>query len=883
MYWLRLARARLRGMLRKSRVEREMDEELRFHLRMRAAENMRRGMPPSEAEQAALNSFGSWTRVKEACRDVKGGGMLETLAQDVIFGLRMLRKHPSFTLVAVLSLGLGIGANTAIFSLVNAVLLKPPPFRDAERLVMVWEGVPATGISGDQVQPATYADWKAQNHVFEDMAALRWQTFNITGDGEPEKVQSYGVTRNFFPLLGAQPALGRNFLPEEDAPGGAKVVLLSHGLWQRRYGGESSIIGRDILLNGEKHTVVGVMPAGFQFLQSYIGLWTPAAFTPEELAVRNSNTLLVLALLKPGVTHEQAQADVGAITERLAREYPDDLAGLQAEVLPIGEQLSGPVRRPLLLLLAAVAFVLLIACANVANLLLARAASRQKEIALRSALGARRLRIVRQLLTESILLSLLGGACGLLFAAWSFEFVKKLIPDSLALSTSLRLSLPVLGYATLISLVTGLAFGLAPALQASRADLNEALKQGGGRAGSGAGGRLRGALVVTEVALSLVLLVGAGLLVQTLAHMRGQYAGLKPEQLLTVRTVLPENKYRPLPKRAQFYAEVLTRVERLPGVVSAGYTTSVPLQWQGGANGIMIEGVPETDGPAPNVIHRQVSAHYLETIGLALREGRYLDEHDNAQSQLVLVVNETFARQLCQGGSAIGKRISFGTGDGTDPWRTIVGVVADVRDMGMSAPVKAEMYLPYGQVEGFHGFKPRDLVVRTTGDPLSLVPGVRGEVHAVDPDQPLSNIATMAQQLSEEAGARGTGMVLLASFAGLALLLAAVGIYGVLAYFVTQRIPEIGVRLALGARPRDILTLVLKKGMGLVLGGVAVGLVASWVLTRLMSNMLFGVSPTDPLTFLGVSALLAAVAFFACYVPARRATKVDPLSALRCE
>ncbi|HKC63836.1 MAG TPA: ABC transporter permease [Pyrinomonadaceae bacterium] len=883
MYWLRLARTRLRGLLRKDHVEREMDEELRFHLRMRTAENIRRGMSPSEAEQAAQKSFGSWARVKEACKDVKGGGMLETLIQDVIFGLRMLRKHPSFTLVAVLSLALGIGANTAIFSLVNAVLLKPPPFRDADRLVMVWEDVPSAGISEDQVQPATFVDWKAQNNVFEDMAALRWQVFNITGDGEPEKVQSYGVTRNFFPMLGAQPALGRNFLPEEDAPGGAKVVILSYGLWQRRYGGERNIIGREILLNGEKRTVVGVMPAEFQFLQSYTGLWTPAAFTPEELAVRSSNTLLVLAKLKPGVTHEQAQADMSAITERLTHEYPDDLAGLQANVRPIGEQLSGPVRRPLLLLLAAVAFVLLIACANVANLLLSRAASRRKEIALRAALGAGRLRIIRQLLTESVLLSLLGGMFGLLLAAWCFEFVKKLIPDGLVLSTGLRLSLPVLGYATLISLITGLAFGLAPALQVSRTDLNEALKQGGGRAGSNTGGRLRSMLVVTEVALSLVLLVGAGLLVQTVAHMRGQYANLKPEQLLVVRTVLPENKYRALAKRAQFYEEVLARVEHLPGVVSVGYTTSVPLQWQGGANGFMIEGTQPPPGVQMNAIHRQVSARYLQTLGISLREGRYLDEHDNAQSQLVLVVNETFARQFWQGESAIGRRISFGKGDGTDPWRTIVGVVADIRDMGMSAPVKAEMYLPYSQVDVFPFYKPRDLVVRATGDPLSLIAAMRREVHAVDPDEPLSNIATMSQQLSEETGARGTGMVLLASFAGLALLLAAVGIYGVLAYFVTQRVPEIGVRLALGAQPRDILALVLKKGMGLALGGVAIGLVASFALTRLMSSMLFGVGATDPLTFLGVSTLLAAVSLLACYVPAHRATKVDPLIALRYE
>jgi predicted permease len=810
--------------------------------------------------------------------------MMGTLIQDVRYGLRGLRHNLAFTLVAVFSLALGIGANTAIFSLVNAVLLQPPPFRDPERLVMVWEDVPGMGITGDQVQPATYVDWKTQNHSFEDMAALRWQTFNITGDGEPEKVQSYGVTQNFFPMLGAQPALGRNFLPEEDSAGGAKVVILSNGLWQRRYGRDQNIIGREILLNGEKRTVVGVMPASFQFLQSSTGLWTPAAFPQEELAVRSNNTLLVLARLKHGVTREQAQADMTAITDRLAKDYPNDLAGLQANVLPIGEQLSGSVRRPLLVLLGAVGFVLLIACANVANLLLARAASRQKEIAVRAALGAGRWRIVRQLLTESVLLSLFGGACGLLLAAWGFEFVKKLIPDGLALSTSLKLSLPILGYATLISLVTGVAFGLAPALQASRADLNEALKQGGGRAGSNAGGRLRGALVISEVALALVLLVGAGLLVRTISNMRGQYANLRPQQLLTVRTVLPENKYRELPKRAQFYDQVLARVQTLPGVVSAGYTTSVPLQWQGGANGFMIDGAQPPPGVATNAIHRQVSANYLQTIGVALREGRYLDEHDNAQSQLVLVVNETMARQFWQGESAVGKRIGFGVNnDPAPPWRTIVGVVADVRQMGMSAPVKAEMYLPYSQVAVMSGFKPRDLVLRTEGNPLSLVPAVRREVHAVDPDQPLSNIATMEQQLNDQTGTRGIGMILLASFAGLALLLSALGIYGVLAYFVTQHVPEIGVRLALGAQPRDILALVLKKGMGLTLAGIAVGLAAAFALTRLMSGLLFGVSATDPTTYALIALLLSAVAFLACYVPARRAMKVDAMIALRYE
>jgi putative ABC transport system permease protein len=806
-----------------------------------------------------------------------------TLIQDVRYGLRGLRHSPGFTAVAVVSLALGIGANTAIFSLVNSVLLKPPPFRDAERLVLVWEEQPAIGAVHDNVTPATYVDWKTQNHVFDETAALSWRSFNLTGDGEPEKVASYGVTANVFPLLGVEPALGRAFLPEEDRAGAAKVVVLSHGLWQRRYGGERSIVGREILLNGEKHTVVGVMPAGFQFLQSYIGLWVPAAFPHEELTQRNGNSLTVLARLKPGVTPAQAQADIGAITARIAHDYPEEAEGIESSVVPLREQLSGGVRRPLVVLLGAVGFVLLIACANVANLLLARAARRRREIAVRTALGASRARLVRQLLTESVLLSALGGACGLVIAAWSFDFLKKLIPDALALSTSLKLSLPVLGYSTAISLATGLAFGLVPAVRASRADLNEALKQGGGRAGAGAGGRLRGGLVVAEVALTMVLLVGAGLLMQTIFHMRAQYAPFRPQQLLTARTVLPQNKYAAPPRRAQFYDDVLARVEQLPGVVSAGYTTSVPLQWKGGANGFEMEGATPPPGVTANAIHRQVSANYLQTIGMALREGRYLDEHDNRQSQPVVVVNETMARKYWGGRSALGKRIRFAEPGEAAPWRTVVGVVADVRQMGMDAPVKAEMYIPYRQMTTFAFYKPRDLVVRAAGDPMSLAAAVRGAVHAVDPDQPVSNIATMEEQLGDETGSRGTGMILLAAFAALALLLSAVGIYGVLAYFVAQHVPEIGVRLALGARPGDILRMVLRKGMGLTLGGVGLGLLAAFALTRLMSGLLFGVGATDPLTFALIALLLTAVAFLACYLPARRAMKVDPMVALRCE
>lgn len=808
---------------------------------------------------------------------------MNNLWRNLRYGLRGLWKHPGFTLVAVFSLALGIGANTAIFSLVNEVLFKPLPFREADRLAMVWEDSSAIGFPRDTPAPANYADWKAQNQVFEDMAALDWRNFNLTGDGEPEKVMAFGVTANFFSLLGVQPALGRSFLPAEDKPGTNKVVVLSHQLWQRRYGGQADIVGKDILLNYEKYTVVGVMPVGFQFMQAHIGLWVPMALSAEELASRGNHYLNVVGRLKPGVSVEQAQADIGLITERIARTYPDEAGNLKAAVVSLREQLAGDARRPLSLLLVAVGFVLLIACANIANLLLARAAHRRKEIAIRTALGASRSQIIVQLLTESVLLAGLGGVLGAVLASWSFEFLRKLIPPGMTMTTELKLDLPVLLFTLAVSLLTGLVFGLLPAIQASKVDFHETLKQGGRGSLSAVGNRMRGALVVTEVTLALVLLVGAGLLVQTLYHLQNQYALFQPDQLLAVRTGLPDGKYNEHAKRVAFYDQVLERVNALPGVVSAGYTTSVPLQWKGGANGFSIEGREPQQNVPPNANHRQISEQYLQTMGIALREGRYFDNHDDRQAVPVVIVNETLARQHWPGQSPLGKRIKIGAPESDRPWLTIVGVVADVRQMGLDVPVKAEMYLPYRQITTHLFFRPRDLVIRSSGPPLDLVSAVRREVHAVDPDQPLSNIATMSEQLGEETQQRRIGMILLVTFAALALLLATLGIYGVLAYFVAQHTSEIGVRMALGAQRRDVLGMVLGKGMTLVGLGIGLGLAVALILTRLMKSLLYGVAAADPLTFVGIAALLALVAFLACYLPAQRATKVDPLIALRAE
>jgi predicted permease len=813
---------------------------------------------------------------------------MRTLLQDIRYGLRVLAQRPGFTAVAVATLALGIGANTAIFSLVSAVLVRPLKYREAGRLVMLWEDATAAGFARDNEAPANYADWKSQQQSFDAMAATRQLTFDLTGDGEPEKLLGFGVESSFFPLLGVEPALGRTLLPGEDGAE-ARVCVISHGLWQRRFGGERSIVNREVLLNGEKYTVVGVMPRGFQFELSGVDLWTPLGLTPAQTADRGSHFLEVVARMKPDVTAEQARADLNAISARIAEADPNNAAGLKAAVVPMREQLAGDSRKPLMVLLGAVALVLLIACANVAGVLLSRAATRRREIAVRAALGASRLRIVRQLLTESLLLGAAGGALGTLLALWAFAFLQQLVPAGMREMVELKLDVTVLLFTLAVSLLAGVAFGLAPALQASKTDLNEALKQGGARGGVGAGRRLRGAFVVAEVALALVLLVGAGLLIQTLDRLRGQYAELRPESVLTLRTSLADNRYGEPARRSAFYEQVLSRVKSLPNVAAAGYTTAVPLTRKGGANGLSLEG--RDNGPTStwNANHRQVSPDYFRAIGQALREGRAFDDRDDERAQPVAAVNESMARAYWPGESAVGKRFKVGAPDSPQPWLTIVAVVSDVRQMGADEPVKPEMYVPYRQAAPYWPkapysfFTPRDLVVRTSGDPQGLVAAVRGAIHEVDPYQPVNGVRTLDEVLGVETAQRRLGMILLTSFAALALLLAALGIYGVLAFFVVQHTQEIGVRLALGARPSDVLRLVVGRGMRLALAGVVIGLAASFGLARLLASLLYGVSPSDPATYALVAALLACVALLACMIPARRATKVDPMVALRYE
>jgi predicted permease len=879
--WVR----RLWGTLRRNPNDRQLEEELRAHLELAAEDMQRRGGSPEDSSRAARLQAGGVAQAMEAMRDQRGLPWLENLVRDGRHGLRVLRRSPGFTAVALLTIAAGIGANTAIFSLINAVLLRPLPFADPERLVIVWEDLTFAGFPRNTPSVANYVDIKAQSRTLEDLAALDWRSFNLTGDGEPERVEAYGVTANLLPVLGIRPALGRSFTADEDRPESQKVMMFSYGLWQSRYGGDRGIIGRDLLLNNEKYTVVGVLPAGFEFLRKDIGIFVPIAFTRELLNNRGRHYLTLVGRLKPGVTLAESQADTQAIMRRIGQEHPLETFNgrLNAVVLPLRDQLAGEVRRPLAVLLVAVGFVLLIACANVANLLLARATKRRKEAAVRTALGAGYARTIAQALTESMLLAVSGSGVGLIFARWSFAFLKRMVPEGMAASTTLELDWRILEFTLLVALLTGLIFGLAPALQIARVNLNEVLKQSGGHADLRSGSRFRSALVITEVALAMLLLVGAALLIQTFFNLRGQYSGLRPQHVLTVRTQLSETRYRELPQRVAFYDQVLAHVKSLPGVVSAGYTTSVPLVWKGGTTSFIPEGRQPEPGVVYDANYRQISEDYFQTIGIELRQGRSFVKSDDAQSIRVAIINQTMARQFWPGTEALGKRFKLGGPNSPAPWTTIVGIVADVRQMGTDAAVKAEMYFPHRQIAINAAFIPRDLVLRTSIEPATLAAAVRREIHAIDPNQPISDIRTMDDILSEETAARELGMQLLAAFAGLALLLSMLGIYGVLSYFVAQHTHEIGLQVALGARAGNILGLILKKGMLLAAAGLGIGLVASFALTRLMRILLYEVSANDPRTFASVAALLLAVAFVACYLPARRAMKVDPIVALRYE
>ncbi|HEX8144775.1 MAG TPA: ABC transporter permease [Pyrinomonadaceae bacterium] len=815
-----------------------------------------------------------------------------TLWQDVQYGFRMLMKRPGFTLVALLALALGIGANTAIFSVVNAVLLRPLPFDEPERLVMVWGSAPQLGFD---LLPATAAEavnWREQNQVFEQVAAFRSWAWNMTGSTGPEQVWGARVSASLFPALGVKPLLGRTFLPEEDRVGGAKVIVMGHGLWQRSFGSDPSIIGKAVTLNNQSYTVVGVMPPGFKFpggenmlsglqFSPKTELWEPMAFTDEELANRGTHNLAVIARLRPGATIAHARSEMTSIAAHLAEQYPKYSKGIGVKLVPLHEQVVGDVRPALLILLGTVGFVLLIACANVANLLLARAASRQKEIAIRTALGASRLRVIRQLLTESVLLALVGGAAGMLLALWGIDALGALIPENIPRANEIGVDAGMLGFTLIISLLTGLVFGLAPALQASRTDINESLKEGGRGASTGLRrNRFRSLLVVSEIALALVLLIGAGLLIRSFMRLQQVSPGFEPASVVAMEIVLPAiapSNYAKPEQQAAFFQQALERMQTLPGVQAAAVVSSLPLSGAFESTDIIIEGRPNPpSGQEPQANYTMISADYFRVMSIPLMKGRTVSERDTKDAPAVVVVSETLAGRYWPNEEAIGKRLTMGF---EKTPREVVGVVGDVRQNSLDVETPLAVYLPYQQFP----YAGMTLVVRTASDPQTMASVARREVQTIDQSLPVSNVRSMEEVVSNSVSQRRFSMTLLGLFATVALLLAAVGIYGVMAYSVAERVHEIGIRIALGAQGRDILRLIVGQGMILTLAGVALGLAGAFLLTRLMSSLIYGVSATDPLTFAGVSLSLSAVALLACYIPARRATRVDPMEALRYE
>ena len=806
---------------------------------------------------------------------------MQEIIRDIKSGMRNLLKRRASTIVALTALALGIGINTALFSVVNAVLLRPLPVRYPDRVMSVWEHGLGFSVKQTELAPANFIDIKTRNQTFEEIGAFSDSSFNLSGDGEPERLEGQVISANVLSLLGVDPVVGRVFLAGEDQPGNHQVVVLSYPLWERRFQKSNDIIGKSITLDGQSATVVGVMPKGFFFSNRESQLWTPLAMGPEQASGRGDHYLRAVGRLKSGISKGQANHDLASIAVQLQKEYPRTNEGLSFLASSLHDDYVGDIRKPLLIMLAAVGVVLLIACANVANLLLAQSAARRLEISIRSALGAKRWAIVRQFLVESLLLAAAGGAIGVLVAIWSLPVLLKVVPETLSQVQDVALDFGVLAFALGITVLTGLLFGILPALQASRSEPAETLKQNlrtGNR-----GSYMRRVLLVSQVALALILLVCAGLLLRSFQGLRKVDPGFTTDNLLTMRMVLPNAKYRKPESRRAFYDEVLRRVQAVPGVESAGVISFLPLSFTGMNFSFSVEGIPaQRDMNLPTAVYRVVSPDYFRTMGIALRSGRSFEAQDTPDSPAVVVINRKLADESWPNDNPIGKRLKVGPADSQNPWAVVVGVVNNVRQGGLDADFNFEWYAPYSQeTRGFTA--PRDLIVRTKSEGASLAGAIRTAIWAVDKDQPVSNIRTMDQVFQQAISRERFQTFLLTLFAVLALLLACTGLYGLISFAVSQRTHEIGVRMALGAQQRDVLKLVINQGMLLTLIGLALGLVGALAAGRLLSGMLYGITATDTVTFVTVPAFLGAVAFVACYLPARRATKVDPLIALRYE
>jgi putative ABC transport system permease protein len=815
--------------------------------------------------------------------------VMKMLWSDFRYSLRVLRNSPGLSALAALSLAIGIGANSAIFSVVNAVLLRPLPYPEPERLVMVWEHHFQSGRDRARVAPNNFIDWQKSNRVFDEIAAVfALDTKNLSGAGEPEQVQCHRVSANFFPLLGVGAFLGRTFSQKEDMPHivgteemphGDRVVILSHGLWQRSFAGDREIVGKTVQLDRQSHTVIGVLPPGFRFMDQPADAWIPLGLDPaKDYRALFGRFLWVPARLKAGVSLQQAREELNVIAGQLQQQHPVFNAGWGANIVPLDKQVIGDIRLTLLVLFGAVGFVLMIACANVANLRLAQASAREKEVAIRASLGASRLRLIRLMLSENLVLAVLGAALGLLLAYWLVKVFVALAPRDIPRLSEITLDGRVLGLTIFVSLMAGIISGLAPAWHASKIDLNEALKEGGKSSVSGArGNRLRGLFIIAEFALALVLLICAGLMIRSFLSLQAVDLGFNPQNLLTMRLILPLPAYFEVKKRTAFFEQAIQGIEELPGVRSASAVNWLPFSGSGMNTFFMIEGRHSPDAvDKPRADIRTVSSNYFKTMGIPLRMGRDFTKRDITEKDAkVVIINETMARRFWPNESPLGRRIRINRPE--YPPDEIIGVVSDVKNSDFETEVLPTVYWPHHRWPSPFGA----ILVRSTVDPTSLSAAVTRQIRSLDPEQSIAEVRTMEQVLWSSVARPRFNTLLLSVFAAVAFFLAAMGIYGVMSYAVTQRAHEVGIRMALGAQKRDVLKLIIRHGIMLTLIGVGVGLLASYALTRVLAGLLYGVKPTDPATFIGVPLLLSAVALLACYIPARRATKVDPMTTLR--